>query len=361
MSRSCAKNHLRSNNPLPGDPSEWIDKGNYWLSIHPQTSPPWHAIKEKAYLVTASRFGPASGIATRYKSQESLGNNISGLRPPSPIPKRNQEKMQRGVIKEPIARNWYCHTRQVQVDEVGLAIPKWYPRIGCSLDGEVIGQHGEKEGMIEIKCPDVMPWKIAFHQKRLDEGWVPPPFYHDHISPDYYCQMQGCMAICEKKWCDFIVFITDTQQAYVERVPFNQRFWEEELFPGLCKFITTILDPKIALAKELKETTGSSIAPPGMLPEPLPEAPAGRQPEKETEIPALAITIPVLNISENGGICVVSPPPEPVATTPVSPESAKSQPSTNPDDTSTDEKSSATAKAVSSSWLQRRLAQSKKT
>jgi hypothetical protein len=376
--RRQTKSTPRPQNPLPGEPDEWIDKGTYWLSVHPQTSPPWHAIKEKAYLITASRFGTAAGLETKYRTADDIADVISGLRKPPPVPQRNQEKMARGVVKEPFARDWYCQTRQVQVDEVGLAIPKWYPRIGCSLDGEVIGPNGEKDGMIEIKCPDVMPGPIVEHQERLSAGWIPPPFYHAHIPTEYYCQMQGCMAICVKKWCDYIVFITDTQQAYVERVYFNQKFWEDELFPRLCHFITQILDPKIALAKDLKARTGSSLLPPEMDPnrpiEPI-----------NFTIPVLAITADP--IASNSVITVESAAPTVSTASPSSPVSTILPPltvpsmsppvSSNPVDpsvppsstpatlapSSVDRGDETDAKVIqtSSTWLQRRLAQMKKS
>jgi len=224
--------------------SDWIDKGTYWLNIHPQCSPQWHGTKEKLHLVTASNFGAVIGDS-KFKTPDQLAEYISGYKKQE-FSDKSIQVMEHGVKMEPWARQWYIQTYQVEVREVGLAVPKWYPKIGCSLDGEVIGPNGELDGMIEIKSPLHMYKPLIEHSSRIKAGWQPPPHYHDHIWKTHYAQMQGCMAIMNKKWCHYVVFSTEDKEVYQERIYFNREYWEKILFPGLYNFIENKLEPLIA-------------------------------------------------------------------------------------------------------------------
>ena len=223
--------------------SDWIDKGTYWLNVHPQCSPQWHGTKEKLNLVTASNFGAVIGHS-KFKTVDEMAEFISGYKKQD-FSEKSLQVMGHGVEVEPWARDWYIQTYKVDVREVGLAIPKWYPKIGCSLDGEVIGPNGELDGMIEIKSPYHMYQPLIEHSARIQAGWKPPPFYHDHIWKTHYAQMQGCMAIMNKKWCHYVVFSTDDKEVFQEILYFNKDYWENILFPGLRDFIENKLEPLI--------------------------------------------------------------------------------------------------------------------
>lgn len=170
-----------------------------------------------------------------------LAMDITNVKPKS-FANRGKEVKNHGIITEPEARNWYCTSRNVEVVEVGLAVPKWEPRIGASLDGDVIGT----DGIIEIKSPLQMYEPLNIHMRKIKEGWRPPPFYHDHIWDTHYAQMQGGMKITNKKWCDYIVYATDSNLVYVERIPFNEKYWEEVLWPGIQAFLNDYMEPLIA-------------------------------------------------------------------------------------------------------------------
>ena len=59
----------------------------------------------------------------------------------------------------------------------------------------------------------------------------------------YYPQIQGQMAIGERKWCDFVVYTN--KGISIERIPFNSTFWESELLPKLTEFYTHCVAPEI--------------------------------------------------------------------------------------------------------------------
>lgn len=42
----------------------------------------------------------------------------------------------------------------------------------------------------------------------------------------YYYQVQGQMAMCRRKWCDFVVW-TCSGKISIERITFDEQFWME--------------------------------------------------------------------------------------------------------------------------------------
>jgi len=49
--------------------------------------------------------------------------------------------------------------------------------------------------------------------------------------------MIGNMAVMNKEWCDYIVYSTFDSKVYLERIYFNEKYWNEVLYPGLKFFI----------------------------------------------------------------------------------------------------------------------------
>lgn len=231
-----SKDEIVKRYTFPSD--SWKDCEKYWLNIAPQGSEAWQL--NRKFRLTASNFGGAIG-KSKFSSPIDIALDVTNFKP------RNSSEhskfiAQHGVKTEPEARNWYCRTRKVKVVEVGLAVPKWEPRIGASLDGDVI----DTDGIIEIKSPLEMYKPINEHMEKIKRGWKPSPFYHEHIWESHYAQMQGSMKITGKKWCDYIIYATKSNRAYVERIPFNLTYWNTILWPGIVNFLDNIMEPLIA-------------------------------------------------------------------------------------------------------------------
>jgi hypothetical protein len=217
----------------------WIDYGTYWVNTEPQGSDAWKRLRNRP---TASKFGCIAG-RSRFSTPEKTARVMVGL-DKEDFTEEAIARMNRGTLNEPIARDWYCRTRNVQVEEVGLAVPKWDVMIGASLDGDVKLPNGQSgDGMIEIKCPDRMYGPLDDYTEQLREGWQPPPGYHDHIWSSHYDQMQGCMAITKKRWCDYIVYCPNESRVFVERILFNEDHWLGVLYPALQRFNQNLLLP----------------------------------------------------------------------------------------------------------------------
>ena len=243
---------LQGNSTAPGATdvvSNWIDCGTYWVNTAPQGSKEWFALRNRP---TASKFGGIAGHS-KFDTPDQLARILAGLEKSSFTPEA-LERMNAGTLNEPTARNWYCRTRNVQVNEVGLAVPKWDPMIGASLDGDVLLDNGQSSnGMIEIKCPVRMYGPLDEYTENVQQGWKPPPGYHNHIWITHYDQMQGCMAITNKRWCDYVVYCVNEGRVFVERVLFNQSYWDQELYPQIKAFNENLLQPLLRQTEQVVE------------------------------------------------------------------------------------------------------------
>ena len=228
----------------------WLDRDTYWLSTIPQGTPLWDGCRK--YRLTGSNFGIAAGHS-KFKTPSQLADEIAGITKPE-IPAYNRELMAYGTSREPIARKWYEQRYGVTVKEVGLAVWKQNPYLGCSSDGIVMSESPQSHGMsdvaesdllLEIKSVKKMYEPVKKYMQAIHEGFQPPPFYHDHMWTTHYDQIQGNLAIMNKKWCDYVVYCEPESSVFTYRVVYNPHYWEHELYPALHGFIENELKPRI--------------------------------------------------------------------------------------------------------------------
>lgn len=173
------------------------DCGTYWLSLAAQGTDEWKALRKGR--ITASRI-------------------LDVLRDPRCLnrPVIETEAMRHGTMTEPLAREWYQRVTGNRVDQVGLAIPKWNQRLGASADG-LVGS----DGMIEIKCPLRMynNVKVYCHlRSKGREGPLP-------VSPSHYAQIQTNLAILDRDYCDYVVYVGDDN--FIYRVARDRDYWDK--------------------------------------------------------------------------------------------------------------------------------------
>jgi hypothetical protein len=223
------------------DPTKWVDKKIYWIYDVEQKHPGWHLVK--IGRPSGSTCGAALGHSSFDTTPELQALYLSGQAKKN-FKSDQLDAMAHGVITEPEARDWYAKKYNVTVIELGMCVPKWDTHLGVSVDGDVIGT----DGMIEIKCPKRMYKTLKDYMKSRNEGLVrdsddPNIENFKHIFHTHYDQMQLGMAILQKKWCDYIVFCTPENSVFVQRVPFNLKYWNDVMYPGLLKFNKEELDP----------------------------------------------------------------------------------------------------------------------
>ena len=59
----------------------------------------------------------------------------------------------------------------------------------------------------------------------------------------YYAQVQGQMGIGGRPWCDFVVYTK--KGLSVQRIAFDQKFWQDKLLPKLTSFYDNCVAPEI--------------------------------------------------------------------------------------------------------------------
>lgn len=154
---------------------------------------------------------------------------------------QDNEDVKRGVFLEPYVRIKYAKDRNVEVREIGMAIPYWDERLCASTDG-LVGD----DGIIEIKCPRHM------YQNLLPINNDDKNYLSGNVMKSHMWQMQGCMRILERKWCDYVVYSDDL--LVVKRIPYMNDMWEKEIYPNILKYFeSNNFIPKIKLHEILNE------------------------------------------------------------------------------------------------------------
>ena len=117
---------------------------------------------------------------------------------------------------------------------VGLVVNPNCPWLGATPDGKVWDSSVfENVGLLEIKCPhkyqSVTPQEAATMSDfccELVDGNISLKQNHE-----YYSQVQGQMAVCNIKWCDFVIYTS--KGISVQRIIFDEDFWLHDLYPKL--------------------------------------------------------------------------------------------------------------------------------
>lgn len=183
-----------------------------------QRDPLW--FKERKYRITASNFGAACGLSP-YKTATALAQKLILNKSIKP-----NFFMKWGIEHEDDAAQRLLNfvlqfDPDAKLSFPGLYVSQKHPFIGVSPDGILHSKlfPGGKIG-VEIKCPQRMYSKIPI---------------------DYYCQIQGTMAILEMSFYFFVVWTPASCQISIFK--FNVDFWKKILYPGLHNFYFNIWKP----------------------------------------------------------------------------------------------------------------------
>ena len=69
------------------------------------------------------------------------------------------------------------------------------------------------------------------------------PIHSYYETHSYYAQVQGQMGVGKRPWCDFVVYTK--KGISVERVPFNETYWNNKLLPKRIEFYDSCVLPEI--------------------------------------------------------------------------------------------------------------------
>ena len=202
-------------------------------------SPMWHS--SRRYRITASNFGT---ILSRRDDTPPDSLVLRLLQPKS----FSTPATQYGIDNEPIAAAQYVtHQHQhghidLTVSPSGFIISSSHHFLGASPDGAVYDPSNKEQpfGFLEIKCPyqarDMTPSEACSMNGFCSEIDTLTQSLTLKKNHHYYAQVQGQMAIGCRKWCDFVIYTR--KQISVDRIPFDEHFWESKLLPKLVYFMT---------------------------------------------------------------------------------------------------------------------------
>lgn len=124
----------------------------------------------------------------------------------------------------------------------GLFVDETLSFLAATPDGVL----EDGKGIIEVKCPitcrDLSPSEAEGHKKLnfLQKSGENVTLKQKH---NYHYQIQGQLRICDKTYCDFIVW--SPLGIYIERINRNDHFWKHQMEQPLEKFYMEVLLPKI--------------------------------------------------------------------------------------------------------------------
>lgn len=212
-------------------------------------SPLWQEVRR--YRITASRFGE---IVHRRDDTPPDRLVLSILEPRS----FSTPATQWGIQKESLAIQEYQKFQHkhgldaLTVGPCGFLISESHPYLGATPDGTVYDPSniGQPFGFLEVKCP------FSQRDSTPVQACASSNFCCDLVSHAdgsqrlrlrkenrYYAQVQGQMAVGGRPWCDFVVFTN--KGISVERVSFDEQYWDNTILPALENFYDHCLGPEI--------------------------------------------------------------------------------------------------------------------
>jgi hypothetical protein len=174
-------------------------------------------------------------------------------------------QMQLGIKNEAIAIQKYKEYmknvgHEVTTHPSGLVIAESSPFLACSPDSKVTDPNSHPHfGLLEVKYSHkyqgVTPKdaaEIGDAKFCLESTNGVVKLRESHM---YYTQVQGQMAVCGAKWCDFVVYTP--KGLHIERITFNELFWLD-VYDKLERFYITQFAPTVQkYLVEHVETTAS--------------------------------------------------------------------------------------------------------
>lgn len=120
--------------------------------------------------------------------------------------------------------------------------------LAASPDG-VVYNDSTPIGLIEIKCPYSERNSLIFDACKKSSFFCEQIASEIHLKKthNYYHQVQGQMAILELPWCDFIVWTLC--DIHIERIYFDQSFWNDKCYPKLYSFYFGIILPELVFPR----------------------------------------------------------------------------------------------------------------
>jgi len=170
-----------------------------------QRSPEWFELRKRRMTASHAQAISANGKGLTSYIREKMCDIYSI----STTESFTNSAMEHGIEQEEVARTIYEFESGNGVIEVGFVVYNDYA--GASPDG-IVGN----DGLVEIKCPTN---KVYFNLL-LDQK----------IDSKYLWQMQMQMLVCDRKWCDYVVYNPNFKnQIFIKRVERDEKMIDKLL------------------------------------------------------------------------------------------------------------------------------------
>ena len=194
-------------------------------------------LKQRKYRLTASNFGKVY-----FRKQSPSESMLKSIFTPRDL--SNVKSISHGKQKEKVARTIYAKKMQKDVPkftifDAGISVHPSFPYLGVTPDGKVLDPSSAQTfGLLEMKCP------FSKRNETLEQAVADKDFYITKTADKfclketraYYVQVQGQLAITGLTWCDFCVFLSESNEMCVHRINFDGNFWTDKLQPKLKQF-----------------------------------------------------------------------------------------------------------------------------
>ena len=184
-----------------------------------QGTPEWFALRKERMTASHAQAISANGKGLTTYITQLMQESYSSAEPVN----FKSKSMERGNELEASARFAYEVETDTQVKEIGFVV--YDDNTGCSPDGLV-----DEDGLIEIKCLEDKAYFQYLLSEKIDTG--------------YEWQMQMQMLICEKKWCDYVVYNPNFNNSLIIKRVFFDTVKAEKLRQGFLTGIESMNEIK---------------------------------------------------------------------------------------------------------------------
>lgn len=217
--------------------------------------------------ITASQFGAVCWTSLDSPSK-SLLERILQKTPIVSAPALKWGRDNEQKAREAYTSICKVHHSGFTVTATGLHIHPDYPHLGASPDDGLVSCSCCGEGVLEIKCP-FSKRNIDPSQIRDCDFYLKPTATGLKLSKthNYYMQVQGQLAICKRKYCDFVCWTP--LGMHIERIESDPSCFQC-MVPKLQQFFVQCVLPVVlrgslsdqGTSQDNKENESNSVKPP---------------------------------------------------------------------------------------------------
>lgn len=173
-----------------------------------QYTPEWWAIRGQRLTASQAQAIGNCGKGLQTYVEKKMSSHYSNAEPEQ----YTNKDLQRGIDLEPQAGMVYEFKTGIKTQKVGFVT--YGDHAGCSPD-----LLANKDGIAEIKCPKDETYFEYYLNRDIPSGRV--------------WQMQMQMLVCEKKWCDYVVYNPNFDQDLIVKRIYPDTFKMYKLIWGI--------------------------------------------------------------------------------------------------------------------------------